>query len=194
MTETKIICHGDSLTEGYGIPHRLRWSDLLAQNSAADFINTGISGDTTAGMLARFYPMVIAQNPTHVIITGGTNDVSVHLPQRDIIANLLTMVRQARHFDIIPILGIPPPFIFAFDAVEKSEIFLEPQLFFKELKVLQKNVALIAEEKDVDVIDFSNGMVAELFLEDGLHPNEIGQQMMAMNALVTLKEVIPNVF
>ena len=66
---------GDSLTEGYGIPQHTRWSNLLANETGLPIINSGISGDTTAGMLARFKPMVLDHQPSHVIIMGGTNDI-----------------------------------------------------------------------------------------------------------------------
>lgn len=185
-----IACHGDSLTEGYDLPHRERWSDLLAEDLDITVLNTGISGDTTAGMLARFHGMVATQNPTHVIITGGTNDAALQIPQRDIIANLLTMTRQARYFGIIPILGVPPPVVLTFDTVAESEIFLAPQAFFREITVLQKNVAQLAAEKDLPLIDFGFGMTAEFFLPDGVHPNTDGHRLMKENAARVLLRVL----
>ena len=50
----KIICIGDSLTEGYGVGRPENWVTLLNERSENDIINKGISGDTTGGMLARF--------------------------------------------------------------------------------------------------------------------------------------------
>jgi len=71
MNITKLVCLGDSLTEGYGIETRHRWSDLLKKEFPFEIINRGISGDTTAGMLARFQFDVIAHQPTQEPMTSG---------------------------------------------------------------------------------------------------------------------------
>lgn len=97
MDKGKVVCIGDSLTEGYGIQEHERWSNLVADQSEIEIINSGISGDTSAGMLSRFNKMVIKLNPTHVIITGGTNDLLLNIPDNQIIANILAMTRYARH-------------------------------------------------------------------------------------------------
>ncbi|HKJ99099.1 MAG TPA: hypothetical protein VJ959_09270 [Desulfotignum sp.] len=56
----KIICHGDSLTRGSDIATPHTWTALLGNQLNIPVVNTGISGDTTAGMLARFAgPVVI---------------------------------------------------------------------------------------------------------------------------------------
>ena len=55
----RIVALGDSLVHGYGlppadgfVPQLERW--LEAEGAAAEVINAGVSGDTTAGGLARF--------------------------------------------------------------------------------------------------------------------------------------------
>lgn len=67
----KIVCIGDSLTEGYQMDLSKRWTDVLQEKLDIEIINSGICGDTTGGMLARFKEMVIDHKPTHVIIMGG---------------------------------------------------------------------------------------------------------------------------
>ena len=189
MIKPKIVCTGDSLTEGYGLPQIKRWSNLLEEDLGAEFINSGISGDSTAGMLARFHPMVIAHNPTHVIIMGGTNDLASNLSQELILSNIITMARQARHFGIIPIIGIPTPIILN-NVYIPSEIFLPAQDMHRELIKLRANLMLLAEEKGIPIIDFTHKMHVGLFLEDGVHPNELGQRLMKEYAKKVLKEEI----
>jgi lysophospholipase L1-like esterase len=65
----KIICHGDSLTQGADIEPAFRWPSLL-QNAlgGVQVINTGIGGDTTAGLLSRFGADVVAPQPDAVLI------------------------------------------------------------------------------------------------------------------------------
>ena len=54
-----IVCLGDSLTEAYIINNKDCWVELLQAKLPQNFINSGISGDTTAGMLSRFTSMGI---------------------------------------------------------------------------------------------------------------------------------------
>ncbi|TVP96747.1 MAG: hypothetical protein EA338_10565, partial [Roseinatronobacter sp.] len=57
-TPIRLVALGDSLTQGYGlptdegfVPQLQAWLD--AQGVAVEVINAGVSGDTTAGGLAR---------------------------------------------------------------------------------------------------------------------------------------------
>ena len=76
----RIICHGDSLTEGKDIEAAYRWPSLLQNALGTEVINTGIGGDTTAGLLSRFATDVIPRKPDAVILMGGINDFWWDLP------------------------------------------------------------------------------------------------------------------
>ncbi|RLD20687.1 MAG: hypothetical protein DRI69_05745 [Bacteroidetes bacterium] len=188
MEQLKIVCHGDSLTEGYDIDLTVRWTDLLQQQFVdAQIINSGISGDTTAGMLARFKPMVIDHEPTHVIIMGGTNDVAQRIPFDLIISNIHAMTRQARHFGITSIIGLPTPVFVQEDMSYNVELSLMQEF---ALQMIKYNARLkqFAEADDWTVIDFGKSMHMDAFLNDGVHPNEDGQIVMMHAA----KEVLLN--
>lgn len=101
----KIVCIGDSLTEGYGVRRSENWVALLNERSENEFVNKGISGDTTGGMLARFQRDVIDEKPQYVIIMGGANDFIMGDSLGSVRANIMAMVHQAYHHRIIPILG-----------------------------------------------------------------------------------------
>jgi lysophospholipase L1-like esterase len=181
MQKLKVVCHGDSLTEGYDIDLSKRWSDLLRESTGLEIINTGISGDTTAGMLARFKSMVIDQEPTHVIIMGGTNDVSHRIPFDHIISNIHAMTRQARHFGIGNIIGLPTPIFMGSTKQGSHEWDLMTEF---TVKMEQYNARLnqFALDDDWPIIDFGKNMSAGLFLNDGVHPNVAGQKVMMQNA------------
>jgi acyl-CoA thioesterase I len=55
----KIVCIGDSLTEGLGVDKQKSWPIILGELGKMVVINKGISGDTTSGMVSRFYQDVI---------------------------------------------------------------------------------------------------------------------------------------
>ena len=187
MNQPKLVCLGDSLTEGYGIESRHRWSDLLTKDLQIEIINKGISGDTTAGMLSRFHYDVIAHQPTHVIIMGGTNDLWQGLTDEQILSNIRTMTRHARFHNFEAIIGIPTPFFYD---ENMQEDFSALEEFAERVATLQYKLKNFCKNDDRQFIDFTKNMLPQLFLGDGLHPNEAGNKVMMENAKVLLKEVL----
>ena len=82
-----IVCHGDNLTEGADIEIAYRWPSLLENVIGREVINTGIGGDTTAGLLSRFPTDVVPLKPLAIILTAGTNDLWWELPVNAVMAN-----------------------------------------------------------------------------------------------------------
>lgn len=181
MNQTKIVCIGDSLTEGYGVDKTQCWSHLLAEDLGIDIINAGISGDTTGGMLARFYQMVIRHQPNYVIVMGGTNDLWLNLPGNLIIANMLAMTRYARHHNIEAVIGVPTPF-FAPEQSEEEHLFITEAEHSKRIDEYRKILKKFALNDGWQLIDFAKNMTSDLFLDDGLHPNVQGHKVMKENA------------
>ena len=76
--ELRILMLGDSLTAGYGLaardalPAKLE-AALRARDLDVRVINAGVSGDTTAGGLARL-EWALADRPHAVIVALGAND------------------------------------------------------------------------------------------------------------------------
>jgi acyl-CoA thioesterase-1 len=77
----RVLVLGDSLTAGYGLPRNEGFTVRLEQALAAeglsiDVINGGVSGDTTAGGLARLKWTLgsPAEQPDAVILELGAND------------------------------------------------------------------------------------------------------------------------
>ena len=74
----RILALGDSLTAGYGLalesafPARLEQA-LRAEGRDVRVINAGVSGDTTAGGLARL-SWALAEKPDLAIVELGAND------------------------------------------------------------------------------------------------------------------------
>ena len=100
--EPRIAVLGDSLTAGFGLPRedafpaRLE-AALRAEGHAWRVIDAGVSGDTSAGGLARL-DWVLADKPEIVIVELGANDGLRGLPTDQMEANLdgiLTQVRES---------------------------------------------------------------------------------------------------
>lgn len=74
-----VLAFGDSLTAGYGLLREQAWPALLQQRLQAArlphrVVNAGISGDTTAGGLARLPHTLARERPQIVILELGAND------------------------------------------------------------------------------------------------------------------------
>ena len=63
----RVVFIGDSITDGYRLDEAF---------PGKPYVNRGISGQTTAQMLVRFYPDVLALKPAAVVIFAGTNDIA----------------------------------------------------------------------------------------------------------------------
>ena len=185
--KVKIVCMGDSLTEGYGIATSTDWPTLL--NNSFSTINAGISGDTTAGMLSRFYPMVIEENPTHVIIMGGTNDCSFNLPADMIVSNIMAMTKMARHHGIQSIIGLPTKCFLENDN-DFNDLFIAYRSFNERLHSFRLKMKSMAELKSIPVIDFSLDLTKEHYLDDGVHPNENGHEVMFNTAYKIINHLL----
>lgn len=173
---TKLVCLGDSLTEGYMIDLSRRWTDLLSKEVSFPIVNSGISGDTTAGMLARFSSDVLAHQPSHLIIMGGTNDLYFDLDDKYIISNIKAMLRQAKYHKIEYIIGIPTP-VYPIQSAS-SGLFISEAKFIERIESYKKLLIAFAKGDGCPYIDFSVSMNKALMLEDGVHPNEMGQKEM----------------
>jgi len=191
MNHIKLVCLGDSLTEGYGIPQTARWSDLLLKDLEIEIINQGISGDTTGGMLARFQMDVLSEKPTHLIIMGGTNDLSFGLSPKLILSNYHSMLRQARRAGIQTIIGLPTVVFYdGFIDEENPLLFTPLKELSEQIDAFRKQLILYAKDQDLPIIDFSKNMTPKQFLADGVHPNEAGNLTMMKNAKTVLEKII----
>lgn len=192
-----IICHGDSLTLGADIEPAYRWPSLL-QNALGGIktVNTGIGGDTTAGLLSRFGADVISHKPDAVILMGGTNDFWWGLSVNMVMANLYAMAYQAQHHGIAPVFGLPTPF----DANQAAKQPWNPpgqgyDQLLSNIQSLGQTLSAAAEESEIPILDFSKLFLDDraevnptLFLEDGVHPNSQGHREMAVLAASEIRK------
>jgi lysophospholipase L1-like esterase len=190
-----IVCHGDSLTEGADLSPGYTWPLLVENQIMVKIINSGIGGDTSGGLLGRFYHDVVQHKPEMVLIMGGTNDLWWNLDINLIQANIFAMTCQAEYHKIAPVVGLPLPL---YMQKIRQQKMMAPIGGWKncvqKLDHLVDALATSAKESDIAVLDFyhpffdGNGEVqGQYFLEDGLHPNKDGHLLMAATAARFLK-------
>ena len=64
----EIVCIGDSLTYGYKLKKSEVWTKLIENKYGIKVLNKGINGDSTGGMLSRFYRDVVGNKSSYVFI------------------------------------------------------------------------------------------------------------------------------
>ena len=178
----RVVFLGDSLTAGYGLAEEqafpARLGELLAaEGHPIDVVNAGVSGDTSAGGVARL-DWILRQKPDVVVVELGPNDGLRGLPLEMTEANLRAIVERCRAAGARVLLvgmQIPPNY-----GPEYSGAFraLYPRL---------------AKELNVPLVPFllaGVGGEPGLNLGDGLHPNVEGQRIVARNVLPYLREVL----
>ena len=110
LQRTRIVAFGSSNTEARNAC-RFNWVDWLDAGIAQYYgrvhttINTGISGDTTRGLLARFDDDVALYAPHLVVITIGGNDSNPEngINDDEFADNLRLLNRKVRALDGCPL-------------------------------------------------------------------------------------------
>lgn len=177
-----LVFLGDSLTAGYGLAEEEAFPALAARmlrerGHRFRFVNAGVSGDTSAGGLARL-DWLLAQRPQLLVVCLGGNDGLRGLPLAATEANLRAVLDRARRAEVAVLLAgmqIPPNYGPTY-ARDFAALF--PRL---------------AKDFGVALMPFlleGVGGVAELNLPDGIHPNERGQQLVAENLVRHLEPLV----
>jgi len=179
-----ILVFGDSLSAGYGLAHvEQGWVELLRSKLkdagyGYQVINASVSGETTAGGLARLPRALSLHQPQIVILELGGNDGLRALPVDQMHANLSRMVELslADHARVL-LLGmrIPPNY-----GPEYTEQF-------------RAEFARIARDEQVSLVPFLLAEVAltpSLMQADGVHANEAGQPKLLDAVWPTLQPML----
>ena len=191
----RVICLGDSFTRGFGVRKQENWVSNIHVDKLT-FVNRGINGDTTSGMLTRLQKDVIDNSPGYVIITGGINDFitgsDVEIPKN----NYMAMVHQSYHNLIRPIIGIEPGF--SPDNVRADwAAFADFHRVLKKQEELRMWLHGFSETFGVPCMDFFGELerIKALhknidFYTDGIHMTREGHMYMADFAAHTIESLL----
>lgn len=181
MSEHKWVFLGDSLTYGYGVQRRQTWVSLCRERLGLEMINAGITGDTTGGMLARFQTDVLPQQPTHLFLMGGANDIFLSGETAGAKANLGAIIYQALSRGMTPMVGLPSPIHPMVAQSPWGQMFDFAQAS-AQMEELCQWLRHFAASFGIAVVDFRDvfGVPPEAqYYVDGLHANPLGHQRMA---------------
>lgn len=181
-----VLALGDSLYAGYGLTSSQSFPavlqrKLVAQGIAAEVVNAGISGDTTAGGRARLAAALdrLDRKPDLVLIGLGANDVLRGFSPHQTRANLEAMIVELKGRDIPVMLtgitspaGLRHPYLISFETIY-------PELARKHQVPLESS--------------FLEGVLTDprLLLQDRVHPNAAGVVRMAERVAPQVAELLP---
>ena len=181
----RLLALGDSLTAGYGLPHDEGFeaqlaAALKARGHDVEIIDGGVSGDTSAGGLARL-DWVLADKPDAAIVELGANDGLRGTDPREMQANLAAIL------DRLAALHIPTLL---------SGMYAPPNLgqaYFAQFRAvfdaLAKRPGLLYDPF------FLQGVAQDPGLNqgDGMHPNAAGVKIIVARILPLVEKLLAEV-
>jgi len=178
----RIVFLGDSLTAGLGVGEGEAFPAqvglrLAAEGIAVRIVNAGVSGDTTAGGLARL-AWVLRQGPEILVVGLGANDGLRGLALEETEANLRAIVEEAHRTGAkVLLLGM----------------MLPPNYGPDYTGAFQRIFPRLARELATPLVPFLLTDVAglpELNQADGIHPTAEGHRLLAENVLPHLRAML----
>ena len=180
-----ILCFGDSITAGYGLedtddayPNLLQEKiDSLGLNYTV--INSGLSGETTAGGQSRI-SWVMDQEVDIFLLELGANDGLRGVAISETRSNLQSIIDQVQ-------TKSPSTQIIL------AGMQLPPNMGQDYTRDFKQVFSELASKNNIEFIPFilkDVGGVEELNQSDGIHPNVEGHQIVAENVWEVLKPMI----
>jgi lysophospholipase L1-like esterase len=179
----RVVFIGDSLIEG--------WRRLESLGPAGiRFVNRGVSGQTSGQILLRFEDDAMALSPAAVVILAGSNDVRALFgpaagvgaaARRRVARHVTAMTRIARACGSRVAIGALPPIRLGHAGARSSAGRRDPAV----IRAVNEWLRGFAAAQTAPLIDFhaalvdDEGALDRRFTDDGLHPNEAGQERMA---------------
>jgi acyl-CoA thioesterase-1 len=181
----KILAIGTSLTQGYNLPPGTDFTAVLqaqlkAKGHDVTIVNAGVSGDTSAGGLARL-DWTLSETFDGAIVELGSNDALRGLDVSETQANLDKVLTKLTARGIAVLFtgmksprNLGPDYVAAFDAIYPALAKKHNVLFYPF---------------------FLEGVAANLKLNqaDGIHPNEDGTQVIVKGILPLAEKLVAKI-
>lgn len=166
-----IVAFGDSLTYGEGASKGHDFPSWLAKGLGKPIINKGTIGLTTAAALSRLEADVLSLHPRITIVLLGGNDILQGKDPQKAIANLRTIVQRLY-------------------AAGSAVILVGVQGGVWTDRLRDGFHSLWVEERPAYVPNILRGLIGDFtYSSDGVHPNDLGYNVMAARILPTLKAI-----
>ena len=176
---------GDSISAGHGIEIQQGWVNLLQKKLNTpkknyQVLNESVSGETTAGGLARIDQILDDYKPSVVILELGANDGLRGLSPKIMKINLAEVIKRSQKQGakvLLLSMRIPPNY-----GKRYTKMF---SAVYQQLKAELKVTLVPFILNDV-------ALMKELMQKDGLHPNAKAQPLIMDQVFVHLKTLLPH--
>lgn len=181
-----LLVVGDSLSAEYGIARGTGWVALLEKQLTQDkrpwrVVNASVSGDTTAGGMARLPKLLQQHQPKLVVIELGGNDALRGFPLKTTENNLTQMVAASRRAKAaVLLIGMQVPPNYGQEYVQEfSRMFVR-----------------ISQQQRTQLVPFLLKGVADapdptaLFQPDRIHPKAQAHPIILSNVWPVLKSML----
>ena len=212
----KAVFIGDSITWQWGLVTRTlkasqqviipidpmpAWMSISGENvtitwhagffTSNNYVDKGVSAETTSQMLARYQNDVLSLDPFCVVIMGGTNDLAQGVSKDNILSNIKSMAEQAAAKNMKVVLCSVTP-------CNDEYSRLTPRPKGTHIVALNKMIKEYAVSKNFTYCDYYPTLVAsdgyslktEYCLYDHLHPNPDAYTVMEGVIKPIIEEVI----
>lgn len=177
-----LVCYGDSITAGYGLPAGQSFPDALqrdldGQGYPYKVMNMGTSGATTKDAVEGLRS-VLNLHPAIVIVEFGGNDGLRGLPLALTRRNLDTVVTrlESAHIKVL-LAGITLPPNYGLDYIRQFD------QIFRDLAATHRTALVPMIYKDL-------AHVPGTIQRDGIHPTAKGSEIIAKTLLPVLKPLL----
>ena len=178
-----LLVLGDSISAAFGLDTRQGWVSLLEQRLAAEgfdyqVVNASVSGDTSAGGLARLPTLLAEHRPDLLIVELGGNDGLRGQPPAQLQQNLAGIIQQSQKAGAkVLILGmkLPPNYGLRYTTAF-AEVFLK-----------------VASDTGAALVPFlleGAAGVPSMVQSDGIHPTAEAQPRLLDNVWPMLKPLL----
>lgn len=178
-----LLVVGDSISAAFGLDSSQGWVHLLEKRLVEQgyphrVVNASLSGDTSAGGVARLPGLLAEHRPSLVIVELGGNDGLRGQSPAQLQQNLAAMVEQAQQAGAkVLILGMQLP----------------PNYGVRYTTAFARVFSQVAQEQQVPLVPFflqGVGGVPGMMQYDGIHPAAQAQPILLENLWPSLKPLL----
>jgi lysophospholipase L1-like esterase len=182
----RVVFMGDSITDFW------RLNEYF---TGRDFVNRGISGQTTTQMLGRFKQDVLDLKPKAVLILAGTNDIARGISAGAVEDNLSMMGELAKAHGIKVLFASILP-VSDYHKAEGPRFEMtknHPPFTIQQVNIWLKEYC---RKEGFAYVDYysamadANGQIPADQSDDGLHPNAKGYRVMSPVALQSIDRIL----
>lgn len=193
---TKYLAEGDSITLGQRAAKEQGWVDTVSKNLNNSFatqsINTGSSGAISSDILGRIESDISENSPDLITIAIGINDLVAASSK---LGNYPLLLYQKNVEQIIQKSQPSPSRLVLLLNIYNFDCCINPLTDKNKLAIWNKALKGVAYANKVQIVDVASAMKTQgdlKLLDDPLHPNQQGHDIIAQAVINQIEKSVPS--